>query len=337
MYDANGRLRSAAKDLVKKTNDAIQSPNALKTKFEQRLAAAQKRAADLNDGAKNQLNSLATNSEKTRRAIAQPFPKFNGTLPKNGNSTKDLGSAFEVAKTASTDATSKMQQEVQEARRQIELLKKQVAQAKLAAAKKQTQLDSRVTKQAPKQTINQFAGRVSQQVDNTVEGVVLPIQNAVTQFRGNTQSSVASQSSNSFSPNGNGFAAPSPLRPRTPSNVSPPQPSSPSGNSDSYYPSTPHGGFGLNGQPSNSAQPAENSIGQVGFQANANKTNEVAQANALMPLKKSTAPLKSMDNHSEEIYQASRIDNSVSGVSIPAAILTGNSSFAPGSVNPLRK
>ena len=312
LYDAQGRLRSAASKISSQANSS--EINGLKTKFEQRLLAAQKRAETKSEAFKsgaltaknNQLNKLAGVSDSAKELLNKPFPKIgaDGSLisqrspqtksaikqpalqPNNSPSLKLNKPDALAAKSfgdADRDAVAKMRSEVEEAKRQIALLKSQMAAAKKSVAPRQ-----------PRQRVAQ----------NDIEGVVLPLDRSNNAFNPNAGSPVASQQQ-LYSPKAS----------------QPPAPSSPNynrnGGSNSFYPSTPYGGFG-------STQNTKGAVGQVGFNSANEFQNRVSRAN-----------VEAAENPSG-IPQASRIDSSAPEVMIPSAILSGSSSFTPGSTNPLR-
>ena len=314
LYDAQGRLRSTASKIGSQVQDASSDANSLKTKFEQRLLAAQKRAETKSEAFKsgaltaknNQLNKLAGVSDSAKELLNKPFPKIgaDGSLisqrspqtksaikqpalqPNNSPSLKLNKPDALAAKSfgdADRDAVAKMRSEVEEAKRQIALLKSQMAAAKKSVAPRQ-----------PRQQVAQ----------NDIEGVVLPLDRSNNAFNPNAGSPVASQQQ-LYSPKAS----------------QPPAPSSPNynrnGGSNSFYPSTPYGGFG-------STQSPEGTIGRVAYNSANEFQNRVSRAN-----------VEAAENPSG-IPQASRIDSSAPEVMIPSAILSGSSSFTPGSTNPLR-
>ena len=314
LYDAQGRLRSTASKIGSQVQDASSDANSLKTKFEQRLLAAQKRAETKSEAFKsgaltaknNQLNKLAGVSDSAKELLNKPFPKIgaDGSLisqrspqtksaikqpalqPNNSPSLKLNKPDALAAKSfgdADRDAVAKMRSEVEEAKRQIALLKSQMAAAKKSVAPRR-----------PRQQVAQ----------NDIEGVVLPLDRSNNAFNPNAGSPVASQQQ-LYSPKAS----------------QPPAPSSPNynrnGGSNSFYPSTPYGGFG-------STQSPEGTIGRVAYNSANEFQNRVSRAN-----------VEAAENPSG-IPQASRIDSSAPEVMIPSAILSGSSSFTPGSTNPLR-
>lgn len=114
----------------------------------------------------------------------------------------------------------------------------------------------------------------------------------------------------------------------------------------SAYPSTPHNGF--SGQKtqsegnSNFSMPQSSStianptspIAPVGFVPNGNGGNSVTHAGALIPMGSSGVSSASrIDSHASHPGGVS----SVSDVDLPAALLQGNGSYAPGSVNSLKR
>ena len=183
---------------------------------------------------------------------------------------------------------SQMRSEVEEAKRQIAMLKAQVAAA------------ARQSVVAPAQPVKRVA-------QNTIEGVVLPLDRVNDAFNPRAGAPVANQyQGRSYSP----VAPQAPNKPRYNPN--------PAGDSNSFYPATPYGGFG------STAKPAA-TVGQVGFNSANEFQNRVSQASGEAPVNTYSGPL-----------QASRIDSTATEVVIPSEVLSGSSSFSPGSTNPLR-
>ena len=327
LYDAQGRLQSAASKIGSQAQGLANSSGASnsKTKFEQRLLAAQKQAETKSEAFKsgaltatsNQLNALANVSGRTKELISQPFPKIaaDGSLipqrsaqtsspikqpalqPNNSSPLLQLSKPNALAANsfggAGNDAVAKMRSEVEEAKRQIALLKAQVAAAKQSTAQ---------AIQPPSQLVAQ----------NTIEGIVLPLNRVNNAFDPTAGSPVASQ------PVAGQDQSHSLRASQPPSPSSPNYNSNPAAGSNSFYPATPYGGFG-------STQKATGTVGQVGFNSTNEFQNRVSLANGETPV------------NSSDIPQASRINSSVPEVSIPSAILSGSSSFAPGSTTPLRR
>ena len=321
LYDAQGRLRSAASRISSQAQDIANSSgaNGVKTEFEQRLLAAQKKATTKSDAFKSgalkatnkQLNTLAGVSDRTKELISQPFPKIGadgGLIPQRSAQTssavkqpalqpnnsspllqlsKPNALAANLFGGSDRDAVSQMRSEVEEAKRQIALLKAQVAAAKQSPAVRQP---------------------VQRAAQNTIEGVVLPLDRVSNAFNPNAGSPVANQ--------GQTF---SPATSRPPAPSTPTYNSNPAAGSNSFYPTTPYGGFG-------STQKPKGAVGQVGFNSANEFQNRVSQANVETPV----------NSNSSDIPQASRIGSSASEVLIPSAILSGSSSFTPGSTTPLR-
>ena len=345
LYDAKGRLASAKSNL---DTQALSGAGSIKSEFEQRLLAAQKQAETKSEAFKSgtmkatdQLTALANVSPRTQDLVNKPFPKvaadgsfvpqksarpvdLNANLPSlQSNSTAPLqiskpnalaANSFGVAPVAKNDSVSQMRSEVEEAKRQIAMLKAQVAAAKQSAAS------------APRAP-NQLPGSNPAMAQNTIEGVVLPLDKVNDAFDPRAGKPVANQfSGQPFSP-----ATP---QPRTPNNNF-----NTGGDSNSFYPATPHGGFGStsNVKPGVGGYPTtpyggtagitkpNALVGQVGFNSANEFQNQVSQASADEPDSIYSGPL-----------QANRIDSSVSEVVIPASILSGSSSFTPGSTTPLR-
>ena len=329
LYDAQGRLRSGASRISSQAQDIANSTGAsgLKTEFEQRLLAAQKKAKTKSEAFKSgtlkatseQLNTLAGVSERTKNLISQPFPKIGadgGLIPQRSPQTSSVvkqptlqptlqpnnsSPLLQLSKPnalaansfggSDQDAVTRMRSEVEEAKRQIALLKAQVAAAKQSSA------------------VQQPAQRVAQ---NTIEGVVLPLDRVSNAFNPNAGSPVANQ--------GQSFA---PARSRPPVPSSPNYNSNPAAGSNSFYPATPYGGFGSTEKAKGTVGQA---VGQVGFNSTNEFQNRVSRANVETPVNSSSSSLP----------QASRIDSSEPEILIPSAILSGSSSFTPGSTTPLR-
>ena len=262
--------------------------------------------------ANDQLSALAGVSKRTEKLINQPFPKIAGgksftpknygqeinknvrqpALQPNNNTLLTINKPNSIGTfspgTTNNDAIAKMRSEVEEAKRQIALLKAQVAAAK-------------------KTTATQPSPRIAQ---NDIEGFVLPLER-VNPFDPKAGSPVVNRSQGqSYSP---GISQPqAPMAPQHNSN---------SGHgSDSFYPSTPYNGFG-------NTKNEQGTVGRVGFDSANEFQNQASHANIEMPV----------TNQSPEIHRASRIGDTVTEVLIPPSILSGSSSFTPGSTTPLRQ
>ena len=321
LYDAKGRLSSASS----KVQGIAQSPkaNSLKTKFEQRLLAAQKQAETKSDAfkagtlkASDQLNALSNVSGQTQEFVNKPFPKVaadGSFIPQTVGRPMDLNAkqpalqpsnnpllqitkpnalaanSFGVNPNAAGESISKMRSEVEEAKRQIAQLKAQVAAAKQSAV-----------------STTQPVQRVAQ---NTIEGVVLPLDQVNDAFDPRAGSPVANRY------NGQSFSPPT-SQPQAP--YKPSYNSNTGEDTNSFYPATPYGGFGSTAKP-------KATIGQVGFNSATEFQNQVSQASGTAPANGYSGPL-----------QANRIDSSVNEVMIPSEVLSGSGSFSPGSTTPLR-
>ena len=354
LYDINGKLRNAAADLKKQTNNAIQSPinSNLKSEFEKRLAAANSAAASGNGKVNGQLQALANVSQQTRQAIEKPFPKLvsqpnqeQGFTPSGNGSSFQLAKPDQIAgtKNLARDTVNTMRSEVEEARRQIELLKQQVAaaknsaanQAKQAAAQANQSLDASVSR-----LLNQ-ASNASNAFKNTIEGVVLPLDNSTNRTSVDDNARVATRNGQFGIESGNSFSTVRPKdKPSGNQSLVPQRNSNSSGGS--FYPSTPFGGFGANQkkqtQPEQVANrsnqfesftPSANqsNIGKVGFNDSGSSGSVARQAVADVPV----------ESDFGGIHRANQIDTNVPDVRIPASLLTGSSSFAPGSTTPLKQ
>lgn len=322
LYDAQGRLQSSASKIGNRVQEFAQSgeSNRLKSEFEQRLLSAQQRAKEksgslatgMAEATNNQLNSLAKVSDRTKNLINKPFPKIGADgslLPHNSGQTNftakqpalqpNNSPLLQISKPNALAANSfgaeknaavqQMRSEVEEAKRQIALLKAQVAAAKRSAA-----------------AVQQPIQRVAQ---NTIEGVVLPLDRVNDAFNPKAGSPVANQQYQ-----GQSYA------PAVPQSQSPGFNSNGAGDSNSFYPATPYGGFG-------STQNANGTVGQAGFNSANEFQNRVSKANVEAPV----------DLNSSGIPRASRIGRSATEILIPSEILSGSSSFSPGSTTPLRQ
>lgn len=334
----NDKLRSAANNLNSEFKSKLQAPasSQLKSEFEKRLAAAQAAAQKTTDQANRQLDKIADASAQTRNAIAKPFDGlsnggFSAKTPLNPES-KSAGTfdSFQLAKPnqlASTknladDTVSAMRSEVEQARRQIELLKQQVAAAKLAASEKATRAATQT--QGAFDAVRDQAAQGLAAAENTIQGIVLPLNanNDASQFDdsprvANQNNQFAPGSSNSFSPS---KSASPPVNNRA---LQPQNSGSASGGS--FYPSTPYGKFGSN-QKSLVPAPNQTSIGQASFDSPESNSFGTRQARAEMPADSGFG-----------FHRADHIESHVPDVQIPASILTGKGSFAPGSTTPLKR
>ena len=308
LYDAKGRLASATKNAQDFASTS--SGSKLKSEFEQRLLAAKKKTESKADAfkagtlnASDQLNAIAGIPNRSQGSTSKPFPKItaDGSLvPQNPKRPVDLN-AGQLALQPSTNpslliskpnalapksfaANPNADDSLAQMRAEIAALKAQVA-----AVKQSTN--------APTEPVQRFA-------QNTIEGVVLPLDNVNDAFNPRAGSPVANQNS-----------------PATPQSQSPNQPSYNSnarGESNSFYPSTPYGGFGSTTSP-------KSGVGLVGYNSANEFQNQVSNAGGQAPANTYSGPL-----------QASRIDSSASEVLIPSTVLSGNRSFTPGSTSPSR-
>jgi hypothetical protein len=336
--DLNDKLRSAAQDLNSQFKDKLRSPasSQLKSEFEKRLAAAQAAAQKGTDNANRQLEALADVSAETRNAITKPF----GSMSTDGFATAspldsasklaDASDSFQLAKpnqlasakNLADDTVNAMRSEVEQARRQIEMLKQQVAAAKAAASQEAASVTNQT--QGTFDTARDRAAQGLAAAQNTIEGIVLPLdgQNAPSNLGrsprvANRDNQFGVGSANSFSP----------AKPTTPpANNRALQPQN-SGSTDggSFYPSTPYGKFGANQKPLVPA-PNQSNIGQASFAAAQSNAFGSRQARADMPADSGFGS-----------HRADRIQSNVPDVKIPASILTGKGSFAPGSTTPLKR
>ena len=253
LYDAKGRLASATSSLGGQAQSDVDS---MKSQFEQRLLAAQKQAEAKSDAfksgtlkASDQLSALANVSPRTQELINQPFPKVaedGSFIPQKSGRPADLNASlpnlqptsntplqvskpnalavnsFSGTPSANDDSISKMRSE-------IALLKAQVAAAKQSAV-------------AATQPVPQVA-------QNTIEGIVLPLDKVNDAFDPRAGKPIVNQyQGQPYSP-----SAGQPRAPIAPSNNF-----NTGGDSNSFYPSTPHGGFGSTSKP-------KATVGQVGF------------------------------------------------------------------------
>lgn len=355
LYDANGRLKSAA-------DTANNTTGALADQFQNRVGNMQQQANDFAAGAATSTRDRISNLSKTASdAINQPFPKFeSGTT--DSNEMRSLQA---------------LQAEIAEGRRQVEALRQQVNADKAAKAAGTSPgfADAQLQPLAQsKQPLANRSANNSLQPLKTANSAMVGNSKSnnslmpITQPQGNSQAKSSSTSSNSFSPGG----ALSQLQPiqgnqefgSTPANSTSEKTvygnltpnsdpaNSASGNSfqpqstspdNGQFPSTPHNNFSRRGnsQPSiedlkvhlPGASSASSNVRQVGFESGASSSG-VRQADALQPIEASG------------MHQAARIDthviegrglSNVSEVELPAAILTGDGSYAPGSVNRLKR
>ena len=356
LYDAKGRLMSAGSQAKSSAKSDV---NSMKSQFEQRLLAAQKQAEMKANALKsqvakagpvqdvnNQLSALKNVSPRTQDLANQPFPKIAAdgsfiaqnpgrpldlnagqpALPSNSNPLLQLGkpnalskpnalttNSFGATPIANNDSVEKMRSEVEEAKRQIAMLK-----AQMAAAKQSPVAPTQPAQQASQllQLVRQHGESpvaptqpAQQAVQNTIEGVVLPLDQVNDAYNPRAGLPVANQYQ------GQRYSPPV-QQPRAP--VPPSYNSNSGGDSNSFYPATPHGGFG-------STTNSKSAVGQVGFDSENDFQNRVSQASAEEPANIYSGPL-----------QANRIDSAESEVLIPSSILSGSSSFTPGSTTPLR-
>jgi hypothetical protein len=258
-------------------------------------------------------NNIQSNVDAAAKSandfVARGQAKLNSAIkPITGIATDNNFSPSGFASSAGSSATSNqttgdgdlelVQAQVAEAKQQIERLKMQVEEAK--------QKDR--LKAAAGQTYNQ----------NTLS----PTPPKVAQRDMPAFKSAYTNPGSLAGPSGN--ASQSTHQPALPNSVSALLPQTPPDNFAPTYPSTAHGGFSPQGiapgANSNFAPPMQSASTQAGFQGDSSKS-DVVKANSQSP----------------ESDSASRIQNFVTEVDIPDSVLKGTGSYAPGSVNALRK
>lgn len=339
LYDLNGKLRSASDDLQSQARNALQSPtnSQLKSEFEKRLEVARNAAKKGANNANQQLEALAGVSAQTRDAISMPFSKMTNdglsmpsaqTAGLKPNPTTDSLQFTKPDQLASTknlanDTVKSMRSEIEEARRQIEILKQQFSVAKSATGEKASLAagQTRQTFDSAANVVRNQTVRAADAIQNTVEGIVLPSGNANSNANRKRSTRVASQN-NQFGGGTENLRSSSMPASKSPTNRTLQPQNNGNSSGGSFYPSTPYGNFGSN-QKSLVPSPLQSTIGQVKFDSP--QANSQATGNARADL---TA---------EANFGVSRIDSYVPEVRIPAAILTGKSSYAPGSTTPLKR
>ena len=234
LYDARGQLKSATSNVGGQAKDfASANVDSMKSKFEQRLLAAQKKAQEqvqtkseaFKSGAlkaNDQINAFANVSPQTQDTFNQPFPKIaadGSFIPPSPKRPVDLNanqmalqprsnSLLPINKPnalspnsfagASNGSVSQMGSEVEEYKRQIASLKAQVAAANRSSAPATPSL-----RQPSSYPVAQ----------NTIEGVVLPLDKVNNAFDSRAGNPVANQiQSQPYSPAATNPYTPAPHR-----------------------------------------------------------------------------------------------------------------------------
>lgn len=308
-YDANGKLASSASKVkdsfVAKANELSRTTN----------NALAHNGFSANSFATPNSNGFGASAPMTKESTPPPLtvltPKPTAPALSNFGGTP--------AATTNTGQSQALMAQVAEAKMQIEQLKAQVAQAKLAQAQKmaaqpaqgfapqQFQPQTQMAQQ-PLQTQQPFRQQQTFQPQTTSQPATRTAQLQVPPF--SNQTSVSNSSLASGLPN-------NVLRSSSGSLRAPQAPATTANNVPPGFSSTGQGGFSAssNGFGSNS-RPAANS--QVNFENSQQPTSNSFYANG------------------GNAGSATRIQNHVSDIDIPASVLSGTGSYAPGSVNALK-
>lgn len=348
LYDSRGRLLDPSNSMMASGKDSLKvSADALKGQFDSAAAAAKDFAESSN---KFSQNRIADASKSASQMIDQPLAKF-GTLD---SAKKDFGNSVD-------SGIRDLQAEIAAQKRQIEQLRMQAEAAKnggggsfgmsTALAPLQPK-GSALSPMADSQSFAANAGAASQNSEQSFspQSALKKATGPLSQLSSEGASSEGSDSG--FSPGGalsqlapipsseggfeNGFAKAATdskpatvygsLSPETNSGVAP-KPNTSTKPVENQFPATPYNGFsggGVSAQQSNQIQP-------VGFEAQSGQTNSVVKAGALVPIDGNGSVGRI------ESFLPEESDSAVNGVDIPAVILTGDGSYAPGSVNRLRR
>ena len=323
-YDANGKLASSASKVkdsfVAKANELSRTTN----------NALAHNGFSANSFATPNSNGFGASAPMTKESTPPPLtvltPKPTAPALSNFGGTP--------AATTNTGQSQALMAQVAEAKMQIEQLKAQVAQAKLAQAQKmaaqpaqgfapqqfqpQTQTAPQPFQpqtqmaQQPLQTQQPFRQQQTFQPQTTSQPATRTAQLQVPPF--SNQTSVSNSSLASGLPN-------NVLRSSSDSLRAPQAPATTANNFTPGYSSTGQGGFSAssNGFGSNggsNSRPTANS--QVNFENSQQPTSNSFYANG------------------GNAGSATRIQNHVSDIDIPASVLSGTGSYAPGSVNALK-
>ena len=335
LYNAKGKLASAAKDTLASSN----TDNQLSL-FEQRL----KNAANKAKTAPTQIASSGSSSKSAANAfggVAPPKPLAPPATPTNnalaGSGTKIAQAPATPIATPTAPATAAVSAEVAELKAQLAQMRleqeKLIQQQKLAAAQPATafQTPAASATNATPVTVppTTFAAR-----EFVADLTARPKPNYPEMRPSNAPLRTASSANNvlssapqnvlrgNFSPVTNPVANNTPQYPSqavgsTPAQATPPTPAS---NPNSQYPSTPYNSYGTpannfstNTAPVPTFAPSTKNT-QVSFQEDKNSSNLVIKA---------STPVEPAQKH-------------VSEVNIPDAVLKGTSNYAPGTVHALR-
>jgi hypothetical protein len=283
---------------LKLPSGLTQSTNQVDKSFSAANQSLNRAQAGLGSAAQS-ANDFAAEARAKITPESRPFSGFasNNNFAPTGINTPDSSSA-QPQDASRNGELELVQAQVAEAKQQIERLKMQVEDAKRKASA------ALPTGQSPiQQPLNSAPERVAQ--------LEMPSFNSV----------YASPGSSGFQPANVLRSGNQPLLPQPPQSL---VPQSPPGNFSPSYPATPHGGFQPRGDAtstsSNIAPQTSGAAAQAGFNSYLNQSNVMTAG-----------------SQPSAADSATRIQNYVSEVDIPDSVLKGTGSYAPGSVNALRR
>lgn len=353
VYDSSGKLvqqtKNDAADFARKTLAKAQSSA---NEFQASVSGSMKSGMDQ---VKNQFEAtrdqaaaatkerLAGVSKLTSDAVKNPFPKFD--------SSKFAITEKQIKESMPNRDLEQLQAELSQEKQEVELLRQQVAARKQKAEQSLLQpKSSSASSLNPQPENNSFGGGFEpapKPVGNMALSTISPDagQSAGSSFSpGGALSnlkpiaSTPKQNLSAASPSGTIYGSLQPIQQDASDNAK----SAESG-SESIYPSTPHNGFSkandLKVQMPGAEQfglTPQNGVAQVSATQFDGSTAKVAQAGALLPV--DSASQNQVGRIQSYVpAEPSKVVNTVGEVDIPAAVLTGKGSYAPGSVNTLKR
>jgi len=303
IYDVNGKLANSKTSAVNQFKERVSS-------FQQDLTVPKMNAAAQ---ASNDFQARIEDKIAQSKTLANEFGSNQLLPPSNSMATTNNGIGSTANQTQ--PELQMIQAQMEDAKRQIEELKQQIA----------------MTNKAPSQGASTFSN------PNPTGNSFAPVGSPGTRVAqlqapglGGQPGNQVAMSSNIGALSGRPTSTQSPLNPLRANEPFQPNTTQPAARpAEPSYPSTTHGQFAPRGNdfsgnfapmaPPIGATPTTGGSAQVGFESSTNQSLVVTPNNS---------PAVSTS--------ASKIENFVSDVDIPQAILTGSSSFAPGSVQPLR-
>lgn len=358
LYDASGKLNTAvakqknnfSNDFAGATTSFADASNAIQNQ----LTSATDNVAGLAKSGGNDFIASAQNKVNDFKATVPDFKKpvqdFGQTLSQGGealaekanNMMQPVASALggvknpltpqsnSISPTSSPELQS-VQDQVAAAKKQIEMLKQQVAEAQRLASAQAAKIQNSAPAQTQLSPVNTF----QQQASNQTQAPQIPAPRRADtgQQPVAPQARVAQLQVPRFQPQAREMdpanlqnAPMNTLRATTPIQNGISQPALPAQQNNSGFQSTPHGGFSprasLQGTLNNFAPSGTPDSKQVNFETQPASGSSVS--NASVPSSSYIQP-----------KNKSGLYNSVQEVDIPASVLQGSGSYAPGSVHPL--